>query len=202
MKGRPPCSSRRQRRPWCQRRLCGGQLAPWWRRRRGRVWVRVEYPEGTRPCDSFGQNRADLEPYPSEAQVAVRFRGGGSIVRVRCRSEQAWPPGSGRASLIFRVVQQGLGRARRCPSRGVVGGDGRGLVSLVGVPAAQMMRPGARAARSESELKGEVRRVLAGATAAVVMAVTGPGVSPERRVCRVWRCQPGAGRWVIRPGRG
>jgi hypothetical protein len=39
-----------------------------------------------------------------------------------------------------------------------------------------MMRPGARAAISESELKGEVRRVLAGAMAAVVMAVTG-GVS-------------------------
>ena len=57
-----------------------------------------------------------------------------------------------------------------------MGGDGRGLVSRVGVPAAQMMRPGARAAISESELKGEVRRVLAGATAAVVMAVTG-GVS-------------------------
>ncbi len=84
--------------------------------------------------------------------------------------------GSGRASLIFRVVQQGLGRARRCSSRVVVGGDGRGLVSLAGVPAAQMMRPGARAAISESELKGEVRRVLAGAMAAVVMAVTG-GVS-------------------------
>ena len=50
------------------------------------------------------------------------------------------------------------------------------MVSLAGVPAAQMMRPGARAAISESELKGEVRRVPAGATAAVVMAVTG-GVS-------------------------
>ena len=57
-----------------------------------------------------------------------------------------------------------------------MGGDGRGLVSLAGVPAAQMLRPGARAAISESELKGEDRSVLAGATAAVVMAVTG-GVS-------------------------
>ena len=47
------------------------------------------------------------------------------------------------------------------------------MVSLAGVPAAQMMRPGARAAISESELKGEVRRVLAEATAAVVMVVTG-----------------------------
>jgi hypothetical protein len=90
VKGRPPCGSRRQRRPWCQRRLCGGQLAPWWGRRQGRIWVRVEYPEGTRSFESFGPNRADLEPYPSEAQVAVRFRGGGSTVRVRCRSEQAW----------------------------------------------------------------------------------------------------------------
>ncbi len=69
-----------------------------------------------------------------------------------------------------------MGRARRCPSWVVVGGGGRGLVGLAGVPAAQMLRPGARAAISESELKGEVRRVLVEATAAVVMAVTG-GVS-------------------------
>jgi hypothetical protein len=39
---------------------------------------------------------------------------------------------------------------------------GVGWLALRGVPAAQMMRPGARAAISESELKGEVRRVLAG----------------------------------------
>ena len=57
-----------------------------------------------------------------------------------------------------------------------MGGGGSGLVGIAGVLAAQMLRPGARAAISESELKGEVRRVLAGATAAVVMAVTG-GVS-------------------------